>query len=356
MDLKDKVRNLLDTRQKKIIFAAVAAVIVLLIIFLVILGSMGSPLDPSDNRSVSVTVEEGSGTNVIATKLTEAGIIESPFKFKLWSRIKGYDSEYKAGTYALSPSMGFSEIADILVGGKTSMITFMIPEGYTIYQVADTLSERGLVNREKFVELLEAGKFDYDFLSGAQNNTNHLEGYLFPNTYSLNEGASEEEYIEIMLNQFGKEFTDEYYQKAKEMGLSVNEVVTVASIIERECQAAEERPLVASVIYNRLKAGMPLQMCSTVQYILGENKPVLSIADTRIESPYNTYIHQGLPPGPICSPGIASIDAALNPADTDYLYFVLSEKLDGTSNFSSNYEQFQRDSAAYNDAYEAANG
>lgn len=163
---------------------------------------------------------------------------------------------------------------------------------------------------------------------------------------------NEEQIIKVMLDQFEKQPYKVYAESGS--SYSLNDIITVASIIERECKVDEERPLVASVIYNRLAKGMPLQMCSTVQYVLGKQKEVLTYADTRIESPYNTYTNTGLPPGPICSPGLAAIKAALNPADTDYLYFVLSEKLDGTSNFSSDYAQFEKDKAAYDKAYRAA--
>ena len=318
-------------------------------------AKMGKALDAANTDMITVTVESGSSTEQIGQLLAEKGIIESGNQFRLWSRIKGYDSRYQAGTYSLSPSMSFEEIAEIIVGGAVDTFSFTIPEGYTIEQVADTLSEQGVADREKFMELLKTGDFDYAFLEGAQDNENRLEGYLFPNTYTLAVGAAEEDIINVMLSQFEKEVTQEYYDKAESMGYTINEIITIASIIERESMVNEERPLVASVIYNRLDAGMPLQMCSTVQYILGEPKAILSNADTQIESPYNTYLNPGLPPGPICSPGIAAIDAALNPEDTDYLYFVLSEKLDGTSNFSSDYSEFLRDKDAYYAAYEAAN-
>ncbi len=357
MDIKKTLANLADTRKKKIILIAAAVILIVLIAAYITISSMGSPADPDNQEYMTITIESGSGTSQIAQMLTENGIIESPGKFKLWSRIKGYDSQYKAGAYSLSPSMSFKEIAEILVGGKVSTIKFTIPEGYTIYQVADTLSQLGYVDKERFTEILETEDFseEYPFLKDAQDNKNRLEGYLYPNTYFVETGASEEAYIKVMLNQFGKEVTDEHYARAEELGLSMNDVIIIASIIQRECDVAKEGDKVASVIYNRLEKGMALQMCSTVQYILGETKPVLSYADTQIESPYNTYLHQGLPPGPICSPSIDAIEAALYPADTDYLYFVLSEKLDGTSNFSDNYEKFQKDSQAYYDAYEKAN-
>lgn len=355
MDFKGIINNIKDDKKKLIIVIVVALILIIAIIGAIVIGSMGGALDKGNTDTVSVTIESGSGTSQIAQTLVDHGIIDSADQFKLWSRIKGYDSDYKAGTYALSPSMDFDTIGEIIIGGKISTLNFTIPEGYTIYQVADSLAADGLVDRDRFVQLLEEGQWDYDFLDGAQNNKNHLEGYLFPNTYTVGEGATEEDYISVMLDQFGKEITDEHYKKAKKLGMTMNDIVIIASIIERECKVDDERPLVASVIYNRLEEGMSLQMCSTVQYVLGKQKEVLTYADTRIESPYNTYINPGLPPGPICSPGLAAIEAALNPANTDYLYFVLSEKLDGTSNFSSDYEKFQRDSQAYNDAYEAAN-
>ena len=187
-------------------------------------------------------------------------------------------------------------------------------------------------------------------MKDAQKGKNHLEGYLFPSTYQVAPKADEEQIITTMLNQFDTVFTDEYKARAKKLGYTENQIIIIASIIEKEAQVDEDRPKIASVIYNRLDDGMNLQMCSTVQYILGKAKPVLSVADTKIDSPYNTYIHSGLPKGPICSPGEASIKAALYPAKTDYMYFVVSEKLDGSHNFSKSYSKFEKDTRAYEKA------
>ncbi|MCI8609122.1 MAG: endolytic transglycosylase MltG [Firmicutes bacterium] len=337
-------------------------IVVILLIIAIACGSIaiyasniGKPFNEKDTQMVSVVIEPGSTTIDIGNALVEKGIIAGADQFKLWSRMKKYDSQYKAGTYSLSPSMSFEQIAEILVGGKVDTFSFTIPEGYTIKQVAKTLGEQGF-DEKRFLELAGGKDFDeeFPFLKGAQDNENHLEGYLLPNTYTLAAGSDEEDIIRVMLSQFEKDVLP-LYDQAGDSGRSLNDYIIAASIIEREAMMDEERPLVASVIYNRLKLEMPLQMCSTVQYILGEPKAVLSNADTQIESPYNTYLNPGLPPGPICSPGVASIDAAMNPAETDYLYFVLSEKLDGTSNFSSDYNQFLRDKDAYYRAYEAAN-
>ncbi len=341
--------------RNKLLLVIVCAIIVLLIAgiaALIYINGLDKAYDSSKSDTINVTVEMGSTTEDIGTLLQEEGIIESSSDFKFFSKVKGYDGKYQAGTYALAPSMTLSEIAEIIISGKTNNITFTIPEGYTIYQMADKLSEEGIVDREKFVSLLTDGNFSYDFLSDAQSGKNHLEGYLFPETYTVEFGADEETIINTMLNQFDTVFTEEFKARAEELGYSLNEIMVIASIIERETQVDEERGKVSSVIYNRLKEGMPLQMCSTVQYILGEQKEILSNADTQIESPYNTYINQGLPPGPICCPGLASIEAALYPDETDYLYFVVSDKLDGTQKFSSDYNQFLKDKEDYYNALE----
>ncbi|MDD5926983.1 MAG: endolytic transglycosylase MltG [Firmicutes bacterium] len=338
--------------KKKILIAVICVAVIIVAGAVFYITGLGKALDSNDTQTVSVIISSGSSTGQIGQILEEEGIISSADKFKIWSRIKGYDSRYKAGTYTLSPSMDFQKIADIIVSGKVTTVNFTIPEGYTIYQTASAIAAKGLGDYDTLVSLIEAGDFEYDFLKDAQNNKNKLEGYLFPNTYTVDEGMNEEQIIKVMLDQFEKQPYKVYAESGS--SYSLNDIITVASIIERECKVDEERPLVASVIYNRLAKGMPLQMCSTVQYVLGKQKEVLTYADTRIESPYNTYTNTGLPPGPICSPGLAAIKAALNPADTDYLYFVLSEKLDGTSNFSSDYAQFEKDKAAYDKAYRAA--
>ena len=355
--MRQSSENSKGSGSKKIIVIVVLALVLAAACGVgVYISKLGEPLNPDDTSMVSVTIEPGSGTIDIGNQLVESGIIDGMDRFKLWSRIKGYDSKYQAGTYSLSPSMSYEEIAGVLVGGKVDTFNFTIPEGYTIKQVADALAEQGVADRDKILELAAGNTFDeaYSFLAGAQTGENHLEGYLLPNTYTMPAGATEEDIIRVMLSQFEKDVLP-LYDKVKDGGKSLNDYIIAASIVEREAVKDEERPLVASVINNRLAIDMPLQMCSTVQYILGEPKAVLSNADTQIPSPYNTYINNGLPPGPICSPGLASIQAALEPAETDYLYFVLSEKLDGSSNFSSDYNQFLRDKDAYYKAYEAVN-
>lgn len=334
----------------------------LIFIMIIFIGGLGifaintAPLDRNNTSHTMIKINEGDTTTDISNTLVEKKIIKSKSAFKFFSKISGYDSKYKPGVYSLSPSMSLNQVAKTIVLGKSKNYLFTIPEGYTIKQTAELLSEQGIVSKDKFLDTARNNKFqEFSFLKSAQSGENHLEGYLFPNTYSVSIDADEEQILTTMLDEFNSKFTPEFKKRAKEMGYSINDIIIIASIIERESQTPEDRAKISSVIYNRLKINMPLQMCSTVQYILGKQKPILSIKDTQIDSPYNTYLHKGLPKGPICSPGEASIKAALYPAKTDYLYFVVSEKLDGSHNFSKDFDKFEKDSKAYQEALKKKN-
>lgn len=327
-----------------------------LLLLVVVLGAAGlwlylqqggAPVNPQSGDSVVLEIPQGSGTEAIANLLEENGLIKDAFVFRLKSKISGYDGNFKAGTYRFSPSMDMAEIMDIVLSGRSIGQTFQIIEGLTIGQVAESLETQGIVDADDFLAEAENGDFDYPFMAYLPEGENRLEGFLFPNQYEAPLDASAHQIIDIMLNEFDEIFPESDYDKAQALGMDVYDVVIVASLIEREVREDEERPKVASVVYNRLDQGMKLEFCSTVQYILGEPQAVLSIADTQIKSPYNTYLNPGLPPGPICSPGEAALRGALNPADTDYLYFVLKSKDATTHNFAATYEEFLRFKEAY---------
>jgi UPF0755 protein len=307
----------------------------------------GQPVDPQSGDSIVLEIPEGSGTSQIASLLEENQLIKSGFIFRMQSKISANDGKYKAGTYSFSQDMSMKEIMQIIMGGRSIGETFQLIEGLSIKQVAASLEEQGIVDAASFLEEAQNGEFDYAFMKFLPEGQNRLEGFLFPNQYEAPINADAHQIIDIMLKQFDKVFPEEDYAKAEELGYDVNDVVIVASLIEREVREDAERPKVASVVYNRLKLGMRLEFCSTVQYILGEPQAILSIADTQIASPYNTYLNAGLPPGPICSPGEAAINAALAPADTTYLYFVLKSGDATTHNFSSTYSEFLVDKEAY---------
>lgn len=296
----------------------------------------------SEAETVEIEIPDGSSTNKIATILEENNLIRNSNVFRVVSKIKGTDGKLKAGTYNLNTGMTPEEILNSLVeGGKSgTTITFTIPEGYTIEEMAEKLSKEDIVDKDTFIELTnDVEKFasDYEFLESVPEDMN-MEGYLFPNTYEVYEDAREEDIIRKMLDEFNVIYQEKIKGKEFKQDLDLNQFITLASIVERESKVDEERPKIAEVFYNRLEIGMKLQSCATVQYILGERKPNLSIADTQIDSVYNTYMNVGLPPTPIASPGLESIEATINPDEHDFLYFVLKDDGSSTHTFSTNYE------------------
>ncbi len=309
-----------------------------------VLEKYNGPVDESDTSTFVVTVTPGSSTTGIANLLYEEGLIQNVNAFKAKVKLLEVDGQMKAGDYMLSPSMSAETIINKLVDGEIFVETnkFTIPEGYEIRQIVDKLVEQGIVDRDVFMDVLENHPFDYAFLEGV-DRSKKLEGYLFPDTYEVLKSADEVAIVDRMLKRFGEVFKPEYYDRATELGMTVDEVVTLASIIEREARVAEEFEIVSSVFHNRMEIGMALQSCATVQYILQERKPVLSYADTEIEDPYNTYINAGLTPSPIASPGELAIKSALYPAETNYLYFVTTEKNDGTHYFNETLAGHNRD-------------
>ncbi len=297
----------------------------------------------SDGEILQVTIESGSTTAQIADVLKENGMIRHPFWFRVFSKLGGHDGQYQQGKYSLRTQSGYETFFETLKHApQTESVTVTIPEGFEIRQIADRLEQAGLINRDRFYAAIEHGDFDYDFIRKIPNRENRLEGYLFPDTYQFQPGESEESIINKMLARFDEMYHEAFRARARELSMTDDEVLTLASIIEREAQGDEDRKLVAGVFHNRLKSkDYPyLQSCATVQYILKERKAVLSISDTKIDSPYNTYQNPGLPLGPIASPGAEAIEAALYPADTEYLFFVLDST--GKHRFAKTFAEHQQ--------------
>ena len=304
-----------------------------------------------DTPSGSVTIEVRKGETLyeLSEQLEREGVIESASLFRLASQQKGIDRALLPGTYTFVRGSSIEKaLAVIEKGPRVETVTVVIPEGFTIRQIAERLAKAGVVDRDEFMNVAskEAASFASDFPFLGENRTPTLEGYLFPKTYSFRKNMDAREVIAVFLRQFEKEMRDVDTGEIRARGFTLHDVVTIASLVEREAQVAEERPLVASVIYNRLQKKMKLQLCATVQYALGQTKPRLTYDDLAIDSPYNTYIHDGLPPGPICNPGKASLEAAAKPAQTRYLYYVLSTEK-GHHVFTETYAEFLRAKARY---------
>jgi UPF0755 protein len=293
-------------------------------------------------KKMEVVINKGSGPSQIADTLYNEGLIRNKTTFRIYMKLSKLDRKIKAGKYEFTTDMNVVDIVDKMVKGQVKLDTIKvtIPEGYEIKNIAEAVEKAGLVKKEDFLKAAQEGKYSYDFLKDLPDRSVKLEGYLFPDTYEFSKDATAEEIINRMLERFDEVFNSDMRQKAKSMNLSIDKIVTMASIVEREAKVAEERPVVAAVFYNRLKIKMPLQSCATIQYALGERKEKLLNKDLEIKSPYNTYKNGGLPIGPIANPGKASLEAALNPADVKYLYFVLTDPVKGTHTFTVSYDDF----------------
>ena len=307
-----------------------------------------APVDATSTEYISVTIPSGASVARIGQILESHGLLSNPQLFRFIARHEGYEERLRAGDFLLSKSMSTPEILSALSqGGAAQTKRFTVREGLTVQEIAESLAAQGIVDKNRFLELVLYGTFDFDFIDELLEGPYRLEGFLFPETYDVFLDATEEDIINRMLTQWERVFTDEYRERAAELGLTMLEVMAIASLIEGEAQVAHERPKVSSVIHNRLAIGMQLQMCSTVQFALGERRDRLLFRDLEIDHPYNTYIIPGLPPGPINSPGAASIHAALFPADTEYLFFVVRPGGGGTHNFARTHAEHQRFAAEY---------
>lgn len=294
-----------------------------------------------DDTKITVEIPKGSSVSYISKVLKEEGIIKSSFLFRFY--VKNLDSaSLQYGSFSFTRNLSYDEIIKILE--KTvdkNSIRFTVPEGYTFAQIVNLLEEKGIAEREKLLEAYNNAKYDFDFLKDIPERENRLEGYLFPDTYYVFKDESAESILKRMLANFEKK-TKDYKEKAKKIGLTPDEAVILASIIQAEGKKTSEFPLISSVLHNRLEISMKLQCCATVQYILPNRKEVLSIADTKIDSPYNTYLYAGLPVGPVSNPGLAALNAAVNPEESSYLFYRLDKgKTDGSHIFSRTYKEHE---------------
>ena len=283
-------------------------------------------------ESVDIRVEQGEPFAAVVRKLRAHHVIVNERLFSLWARISGAEKKIHWGLYRFTPSLPPREVLDHMVLGKGVFYSVTIPEGLTVQEIADLLAKMQIADREKF--LAQAANPELLEMLGLQDKG--IEGYLFPNTYHFTPLTSERDIILTMTEQFRKVSEPILTSYQATVPLTVHEIVTLASIIEKETGIEAERPLVSAVFYNRMKLRMPLQSDPTVIYGLKEYNGNLTRKDLKDTSPYNTYRIPALPPGPICNPGLSSLKAAVQPAPVPYLYFV--SKNDGTHLFSENLE------------------
>jgi len=280
-----------------------------------------------------VIIPRGASFAQAADSLARTGLIGSPRMFRLYGRVTGGDRNIKPGTYLLKHGTPWKDIVSALNGGHGLVNTITIPEGYTLSQITPILARTLKVPMDS----VQAAVRDTALLARLDIPTPTLEGYVFPDTYAFPLGTTARQAVREMVYSFERRWKPEWDSSLVDLKINRNDLVTMASIVEREARLPEERPVIAAVYYNRLRKGMLLQADPTIQYALGHHVGRVLYKDLEIASPYNTYIHKGLPPGPVASPGVASLAAAANPANVPYLYFVASK--DGHHEFRMTLEE-----------------
>ena len=289
-----------------------------------------------NSASHTVTILKGMGVRSIGHLLKEKGIISGVPQFVFAAKFLGKEGDLQAGRYIFPERNSIASVLKRLTRGEGEYKKVTIPEGLTINEVAHRLKTDAAVDSLMFIRLAS----DTAYIHTLGIEAGCLEGYLFPSTYIVHWEMDPREVIVRMVEAFKMVFTPEYESRAQRLGFSIQEVLTLSSIIEREVMVQEERPIISAVFHNRLELGRALESCATVEYALGVHKSRLTEEDLQVQSPYNTYLYAGLPPGPICNPGKASIEAALYPADVDYLYFV--SEGNGRHIFSRSLEEHVR--------------
>ena len=297
-----KLDNLLDRLKgggKAIVIAIFAGAFLLC----VMLGSAlfgfvtENPAPEDENVVTYVKVKQGMNAKDIGAMLAQRGIVKNRYEFWIKAKLKGYEDKFKTGSYAFSSDMDVDEVLKMLTEGSIEAFKFTIPEGFTVKDIAKRLSKENIVNEKEFLRLAETYA-PYEYMKKDKDARYIAEGFLFPDTYVIDTDATAEDIIAMMMRTFDNRLTEDMRRQADELNLSVYELVTLASLVEKEARFEEDRPIIAQVFFKRLRLDMPLQSDATLQYVMDAPKEDVSIADTKIDSPYNTYQNRGLPPAP----------------------------------------------------------
>ncbi|MGM0844147.1 MAG: endolytic transglycosylase MltG [Bacillota bacterium] len=359
--------KLLERKEEAKVIRRIVGIIVLALFIIIVGTAVGGylyinsalqPVNEDNNKSVNVEIPIGSGVTSIGNILEENGIIKNSQVFKYYVKFNN-ESGFQAGSYDLTPAMTLDEIINSLKTGKVMMeaeFNITVPEGYQLEQIAEKIAEKTPFETEEIITKLDDSSFIEELIGKypdllkeedilADNVKHPLEGYLYPSTYPFyEEEPALETIIEKMISQTQDVLT-QYETSRVEQGLSVHELLTLSSLVEEEATEKADRGKIASVFYNRLEIEMPLQTDPTVLYALGEHRSRTLYEDLEVDSPYNTYQHTGLPPGPIANAGLTSIEAALQPDITEYYYFLASKE--GTVYYSETLDEHNEKKAEY---------
>lgn len=323
---------------KKNIFLVSAGVVLCCFIYVVVQLMLPLPLG---NKNIEVQIPKGSTFRQAVDIFSKENLIRDKNLFLFIGRLARIDRKIRAGYYSIYKTMNSLDLLKVLRRGQIIEYEVTVIEGDSLREIAEVLSAKGIADKEVFLRLSS----DKNFLSSYNISAPTFEGYLFPETYKIPKGMDPEEAVGMMINKMREKYTDKLAARAKELGLSEKEVLTLASIIEKEAVTDDDRPLISAVYHNRLKKRMLLQADPTAIYGIKSAKEKITSEDLKRKTPYNTYIIKGLPPGPIASPSIKSIIAALYPAKAPYIYFVSNN--DGTHHFSVSAEEHQTAVKAY---------
>ena len=309
-------------------------------IFFILVGISGiymfreGNLTEKKDKPVKIVITSGMNAKEIGSLLESKGVIANSNRFWLMAKLNGDEKKFMAARYNFHEGMKTEDVLAKLKEGEVEEIKFVIPEGFTVKDIAKRLQDEGIVRQQDF--LAKAETFcPFDYIEKNPEAHYYIEGFLFPATYRVTAEATTEDILKMMADAFDERLTNDMRNRAKELNLSVYELVTLASLVEKEAKYKEDQAVIAQVFFKRLEVGMPLQSDATLQYLMDAPKEDVTIDDTKMDSPYNTYQNYGLPPGPIANPGLDAINAVLYPADTDYLYFVADR--DGHNHFTDTY-------------------
>ena len=333
------MKRLKNSKSMVLISIFIILLVINLAVFVVKYNSIKrSPLQ-SNKADIIFKVKEGESLNGLFERLNNENVLRSSFFSKIYIKFNNVEESIKPGTYTVNSDISFNDFLSVLTDGKVSDYKVTFPEGYTVEDIAKKLEESKVCTKDEFLKVVK----EYPLPSYIKPNNERkyeLEGFLFPDTYAIPKGTTPKQIIEMMLNRFEGVISE----IQSELGITIpkeeyEKYVIVASMVEKEARDDSERAEIASVIYNRLQKGMPLQIDATVLYALGEHKDTVLYKDLKVDSPYNTYKIKGLPVGPICNPGKPSLLAAIKPAKTDYIYYLLNP-LNNKHYFTNNYEDF----------------
>jgi UPF0755 protein len=304
--------------------------------FILVISYIFFPPFFRSHQPLDIPVYSKSTTREIAKELKEKGVLAFSTPFRILAKLTRVDRILKAGLYQISPSMSLWEVLTTLSEGKSELLTLRIPEGYTAQQIGEELEKMGVVSTAQFLNAVQ----DKTLIQKTGIHGPSLEGFLFPQTYRVPLGASVADLADLMSQQFFQTVGTDYENRCRQHGLSLYQAVILASIVEKEAKLPEEHAIIAGVLYNRLQQNMRLEVNATLNYILNSKNPWFTNDQINTRSPFNTYKHRGLPPTPICNPGLTSLEAVVDPADVPYLYYVAQG--DGSHLFATTLAEHEK--------------